>query len=138
MKRLANYLLLIVILSSCSSNYHLRRAKYHEKLAVAKGAEIDLDTLWRTIEIPVPEVKTDTVFESEEGDTVVIQKDRLSIKYVNLPGEKVYIEGKCEADTIRENIYYRITKTIKAPKGFMDYLPWILLAIGLIAVWRFR
>jgi hypothetical protein len=35
------YLLLVVLISGCGPSYHLRRMKYHERMAIAKGATSD-------------------------------------------------------------------------------------------------
>lgn len=121
-------LFILFYCTSCGPAAKLRRAERLIAKAESQGASWHSDTLWRTIEIPVPEVKTDTVFESVEGDTVLIEKDRLQIKYVRLAGEKVYIEGKCKQDTIRENVYYKITKTIKAE----SWLKWWYIAIAFL------
>jgi len=81
--------------------------------------------------IVVPEIKTDTVFRSEPGDTVRIEKERLKIKYVNLPGDSVYIEGKCESDTVTVEVPVTVTKEIKAE----GWLKWWYLIIAMIAGW---
>lgn len=128
------YILAVIFLASCSSNYHLRRAKYHERQAIAKGAVIASDTVFIEKVVIRPEVKTDTVFESEEGDTVYISKEKLRIKYVNLPGDNVFIEGKCESDTVKISVPVTITKEISAPKGFWYYFPWLLFVIALAVV----
>lgn len=129
------FLLLALILCSCSANYHLRRSDRHLKKAIDLGAVVKSDTVYKFIEIPVPAVSYDTVFQSEEKDTVYISKDRLKIKYVNLPGDSVFIEGKCEADTIIQKVPITITKEIRPNKGFWYYFPWLLfvLALGAIA-----
>jgi hypothetical protein len=94
------------------------------KKAIAKGAIITSDTVYIEKQGFIPEVKTDTIFESQEGDTVIIEKDRLKIKYVNLPGEKVYIEGECAADTVYIKTPVAINQTIKAPKSIWNYTHW--------------
>jgi UDP-3-O-[3-hydroxymyristoyl] glucosamine N-acyltransferase len=137
MKSYIPYILAVVlIISGCSANHHLRRAKYHEKLAIAKGAVIKHDTVFIEKAVIVPEVTTDTIFKSLAGDTVRIEKDRLKIKYVRLPGDSVFIEGKCESDTVTITVPITITKEISAPKGFWYYFPWILVIIGVIAVYQ--
>jgi hypothetical protein len=124
----------LLILSACSSNFHLKRAEHHLKKAQLKGAVIEADTVYIKKTVFVPEVKTDTVFHSEEGDTVFISKDRLKIKYVRLPGDSVFIEGKCESDTVVVKVPVTITKTIKPNKGFWFYFPWLLFVLALAAV----
>jgi hypothetical protein len=117
---------------SCGPNYHLRRAEHHLKKAELKGAVIDSDTVWRSVDIYVPEVSTDTVFRSIHGDTVRIEKDRLKIKYVKLPGDSVYIEGKCETDTIEYKTYHTVTKTIQATSWIRWWYLLIAAGVGLI------
>jgi len=130
--------LLILILAwclvSCGPAYHLRRAEHHLKKAELKGAVIKPDTVYKFIEIEVPAVSYDTVFQSAEHDTVFISKDRLKIKYVNLPGDSVYIEGKCEADTVKIKVPVTVTKNITAPKGFWYWFPWLLFVVAIGAV----
>jgi hypothetical protein len=82
-------LLILFYCSGCGSNYHLRRAEHHLKKAQLKGAVIQSDTVYIEKLVTVPEVKTDTVFKSEIGDTVFIAQDRLKIKYVRLPGDSL-------------------------------------------------
>lgn len=123
-----------VVLTSCGSNYHLRRAEHHLKKADLKGAVIASDTVYIEKLVTVPEVKTDTVFKSEVGDTVFIAQDRLKIKYVRLPGDSVFIEGKCESDTVRISVPVTITKEIYPAKGWKDYLPWILVILAVAVV----
>lgn len=129
----------LLILSACSANHHLRRSEHHLKKAIAIGAVIKADTVFKFVEIEVPAVSYDTVFRSEERDTVFISKDRLKIKYVRLPGDSVFIEGKCEADTIIKRIPITVTKEIRPEKGFWFYLPWILvLLVALILFYVFK
>lgn len=136
MKKLSNYIpyiLISVLLTSCGPTAKLRRAQRLIAKAEAQGATWKIDTVFRDRDIFVKEVKTDTVFESVQGDTVRIEKERLKIKYVNLPGEKVYIEGECEADTIRIQEIVTVNRTIKAGKGFWYYL-WRGIGLSVLAV----
>ena len=76
------------------------------------------DTVVDTFTVVIPTVKLDTVVETKEGDTVVITKDNLKVKYVKLPGDSVYIEGECEGKTI--------VKEVKIPVAVMqaNTSPW--------------
>lgn len=118
---------LTLILASCGPGYYLRRSGRNLEKAVAKGAVINSDTVFIEQPVYIPEIRTDTVFESQQGDTVVIQKDHLKIKYVNLSGEQVYIEGKCDADTIYIKTPVAINKTIRAPKSIWNYTHWFAI-----------
>jgi hypothetical protein len=129
MKSFLPYILVVALfLSGCGPSYHLNRSKYHERMAIAKGANVSRDTIFIEKVVTVPEVKTDTVFSSSEGDTVYISKDRLKLKYVNLPGDSVFIEGKCESDTVKIEVPVTITKEISAK----SWLKWWHLVIALL------
>lgn len=132
MKLFTSLLFWLVLLGciSCGPSYHLKRARYHIAMAEAKGAAFHSDTLWQTIEIPIPEIRKDTLFKSSVGDTVVIQRDRLKIVYVKLKGDSVFIEGECQADTIRKNIYHTVKRTVYPPEKSFN---WWLLVIAAIA-----
>lgn len=122
-----------LILSGCSASWHLKQA-------IRKGANVGVDTVYKEVKVIVPEVQTDTVFTSEVGDTVYIEKEQLKIKYLKLKGDSVYIEGKCDTDTIIQKVPYTVTKHIEAPpdKGlkWWHILFWILGAFG--AGWILR
>ncbi len=103
-KTLKNSFILISIacfLVSCIHSTKLERAerkifkltqKYTQLLK--KDTVVYRDTLLST------EVKTDTSFiDKELTDTITITKDRLTIKYYK-KDSLIYIEGKCEEDTI--------------------------------------
>lgn len=138
MKSLVKILFIAVLLTACGPTAKLRRAERLIAKAELQGAKWKVDTVWNTVEIPVPEVRTDTIFKSAIGDTVRIEKERLKIKYVKLPGDSVFIEGKCEADTVYKKTYYRITKTIEAPpklKWYDKYAKWLLVIIGALFIY---
>lgn len=50
------YLLIVLILSSCGAPYHLRQAKRHKEIAIAKGASVAPDTVWvnKTVNFEIP------------------------------------------------------------------------------------
>jgi hypothetical protein len=72
----------LILLTSCKASWHLKKA-------IEKGAIVKSDTVYQTVEVIRPEVKTDTLFKLVQGDTVYIEKDRLKIKYVRLAGDTV-------------------------------------------------
>ena len=103
-RRLKSTFILIIIaafLVSCSHSAKVRRAerkifkltqKYPQLLK--KDTVVYRDTLLNT------EVRTDTSFiDKELTDTITITKDKLTIKYFK-KDSLIYIEGKCEEDTI--------------------------------------
>lgn len=133
MKSLSKYLpwIFSLLLFSCGPTAKLKRAQKLIAKAEAQGAQWHTDTVYRDRDILVKEVRTDTVFKPVQGDTVRIEKDRLKIKYVKLPGDKVYIEAKAEADTIRIKETITVTREIKTGKSGWYYFKW---AAGLAVV----
>jgi hypothetical protein len=133
-------LFILIALTSCGSRYHLKRANYHIAMAEAKGGQFHSDTLWRTIEIPIPEVSKDTIFKSSVGDTVIIEKDRLKVVYVKLPGDSVFIEGECRSDTIIKEVPTVIRRTIVQPAKGLQWWHVLLafVAVAIIALIRKR
>lgn len=129
--RLVAFISLVVLLSSCGPRWHLKRAQHHIKKAEAKGALITSDTVYVEKTIVTQEVKTDTVFTSLVGDTILITKEKLRIKYVKLPGDSVYVEGKCDADTVQISVPFTVTKQITVPAK--TWLRWWHLIIALLA-----
>lgn len=113
--RWLSLLIISILLSGCGVRYHLKRAQRHLKKAEQLGADVEKDTVYLDNTVFVPEVTKDTVFQSVQGDTVVIQKEKLSIRYVRLPQEKVYIEGKCLPDTIKIKVPVQVKTTIGCP-----------------------
>lgn len=52
------YLLILILLSSCSASYHLQRAK-------AKGAEVRSDTVWNDIAFTTPAMRFGTTIRPD-------------------------------------------------------------------------
>lgn len=125
-----NLLLVLALLSSCSPTAKLRKAEKLINEAEQAGLKWHVDTVTVKIPYSVPEIMIKEVHHALPGDTVVLEKERLRIKYVRLPGDSVFIEGKCEADTIYKSVPITINKTIKA-KG---YSLWQLIVLAIIAL----
>lgn len=121
-------LICVILLTSCSARWHLKQAK-------KKGAETRIDTVYVEKSIYIPSVKTDTVFESKPGDTIIIQKDRLRMRYVNLPGDTVYLEGECLPDTIRIKIPVTVTNKITVPPSkWAQIMPVLCTILALLLI----
>jgi hypothetical protein len=96
---------LILLLNSCSCNYHIK------KVQKKCNYKVTTDTIYYRDTIVSKEVRLDTIRYAPLHDTIYIQKDRLKIKYVSLPGDSVFIQGICEADTIYKDRIKYINKT---------------------------
>lgn len=114
---------IVLLLSGCSASWHLKKA-------IQKGALVSSDTVYVEKSVIVPEVTTDTIFHSVAGDTVRIERERLKIKYVRLPGDSVYVEGKCESDTIFVKTPVYVKTEIKAPPSKWKWWHIVLAAFG--------
>lgn len=121
---------LILLLSGCSANWHLNQAKRHERAAMIKGAVIQTDTVWVESPVYVKEIVQDTLLLTTQGDTIYIERDRLKIKFVDLPGDSVFIEGKCEADTVVVKVPVKVEKVIYAPDKGLKWWQFILIGAG--------
>lgn len=114
-------LIFAIILIGCSPSFkaqkHLRKAQKHILKAESFGATWGADTVYKEISIIRPEIRHDTVVSLVGGDTVTIEKERLKIKILRLPGDSVFIEGACLADTVVKEVPITVTRTIHAPKN---------------------
>jgi hypothetical protein len=126
--KITHWVIIGIIISSCSPAAKLRRAENLIKKAEEQGAVWTVDSIRVEVPVFVPETRVDSVFVSKPGDTVTLIQDRLKVKYVRLPGDSVFIEGKCESDTIKIKQTVTINKTIKA----QGWLRWwhLLIAAG--------
>jgi len=113
----------------CSAGWHLKRAEKHLKLAESKGAQVRVDTVYKTISVIVPEVHVDTLIKQVNfRDTIEFWQDRFHVRVkVDTITKSVYIEGKCESDTVRIEVPISVAKEIKT--GW----PFWWLAVALVA-----
>lgn len=107
-------ILAVILLASCSPASKLRRAEKLIKKAQEQGATWESDTVFREIPVFVERVALDTLFVPKVGDTVVLTKDKLTLKYVKMAGDTVFISGECEADTVKIEVPVTVTKEITA------------------------
>ncbi len=119
---------LILTMTSCSINI-LKTRKCNRKLerVVRKCPELKRDTMIvLKVDTVIPEARIDTVTRLS-SDTVEIVKDRLTVRYVRMPGDSIYIEGKC--DTVKVEVIKEVPVEVirSVPcKG----VPWWVYAAG--------
>jgi len=120
------------ILSSCGCSWHLKQV---EKKC---GLTSRTDTVFVRDTVIVPEVHTDTIV-SLGHDTVYINKDRLQIKLVRLPGDSIFVDGKCKTDTMFIEVPVAVTNNEYKPEpAWQKWLGWILLAVVVVLALLFR
>lgn len=91
------FLLLILMLSGCSAEWHLTRAIKKDPTILTQKEVIVRDTI-----VTKPVVVKDTVTLSKT-DTIEIVKDRFRVKIVR-SYDTLIIDGGCDADTIYRTI----------------------------------
>jgi hypothetical protein len=92
MKWLAG-LITIVLLSSCSAQWHLKRAVKKDPTLLNTDTIAIVDTV-----VTPPVTLTDTVITRTQ-DTVVVQKDKLKVQVVR-SYDTIMVDAVCESDTI--------------------------------------
>lgn len=83
-----------LVLFSCDPAQRIARiVKRHPEL-------IKTDTVWRKDTIITEGAQKDSVFRFYQTDTVFMKKDNLTVKYFFNHDSTIYLEGKCDPDTI--------------------------------------
>jgi hypothetical protein len=145
MKKYIILLILPLITVSCSYEKKLKRAnKKIERLTKRFPELLEKDTLYDTFNIITPEIKYDTAFIDVPGDTTIITRDKLEIKYVRI-GDSVFIEGKCKGDTIVQTVEIPYEKIVYKKEGFLDKLIkyikksiiWVIILIVVIYILKY-
>lgn len=116
-------LLLISLLTSCSAQWHLKKAVQKDPLILEK------DTLVVTNTVVTPPVAiTDTV-TLRQHDTITIVKDRLKVQLVKV-NDTITINAECASDTIVTTIEVPYEKVVYVEqKSFIDRLYGIIAAL---------
>ena len=103
----------MLLLSSCSAQWHLKTAIKKDPMILEKDTVVVVDTL-----VTAPVTVRDTVTLSNR-DTVTITKDKLTVRLVRL-FDTIAIEAECASDTIirtievpYEKVVYVQQKTLK-------------------------
>ena len=120
-------LILLVVLSGCSANWHLKKA-------IQKGAMVQVDTVYKTVEVMFPEIMYDTIVRIENwNDTITIVKDSLITKIkVNIQEKTVYVKNNLKPMTKIVRVPVTVTRNIKVASKFYRDLFFGLLSINLL------
>jgi len=118
----------LLLLSSCSANWHIKRAIKKDPTILLS----DTITVNDTIKVTTERVYKDSVF-MVSNDTTIIVKDNLTIKHF-ISNDTVFLSGEC--DSIVKYIPYEV----KVPYKYIiqskkpNYLNWLVGLIALIVV----
>lgn len=120
----------LLLLSSCSANWHIKRAIKKDPTILLS----DTITVNDTIKVTTERVYKDSIF-MVSNDTTIIVKDNLIIKHF-ISNDTVFLSGEC--DSIIKYIPYEV----KVPYKYIiqdkkpNYLNWlvglIVLVVGVV------
>lgn len=121
----------LLLFSSCSANWHIKRAIKKDPSILIKDTVTVLDTLVSETII------TDTLIVSKPSDTITIEKDRLRIKILR-SFDTLRVEGMCIGDTVYFEKKIPVEKIVYKPKAWYERYWWALLVLIGIAVYYKR
>jgi hypothetical protein len=129
-------LITIVLLSSCSAQWHLKRAVKKDPTLLKTDTIAIVDTV-----VTPPVTLTDTVITRTQ-DTVVVQKDKLKVQVVR-SYDTIMVDAVCESDTIVQIVEVPVPSVVMKDSDrwynkvykFSFYVLLILLLASLAIFW---
>lgn len=121
----------LLLLSSCSANWHLKRAIKKDPSILIKDTVTVRDTLVSET------ISTDTLIVSKPSDTITIEKDRLRIKILR-SFDTLRVEGVCLGDTIYFEKKIPVEKIVYKQKQWWERYWWVLIIILVAAIYYKR
>ena len=120
------YLLMMsILLTSCSAQWHLKRAVQKNPLILEKDTLIVMDTV-----VSLPVAITDTVI-MKQHDTITLVKDRLRVRIVKV-NDTITIDAVCDSDTIIRTIEVPYDKIVYIEKeNLFDKIKNLAIYLGL-------
>jgi len=129
------FIILIILLSACSSTERANRQLKKAERAIAKaeqlGAVVKPDTVFTDRTILIPEYRTDTLIKQVNfTDTIRIENERIKWKVkVNTVEKEIFVEAKCKADTVVIRVPVEVTRNIKS-----GYSLWEIIILAIVAL----
>lgn len=125
------YLLILILLSGCSANWHLTQAK-------KKGVNMKVDTVYKTIEVVTERYELDTLLQVKNiHDTIRFENERVKwrTKYDTL-NKTVFVDVECKPDTVIKKVPISVNNEVKPDqsKNWQKYLIGFVIGVMLIAV----
>lgn len=113
---------LILLLSSCSAQWHLKKAVSKDPTILEKDTLVVTDTV-----VSPPVAITDTV-TLKQHDTITVVKDRLKVQLVKV-NDTVIIDAVCDSDTIVTIVEVPYEKVVYVEKAtLLDKFKDLILA----------
>lgn len=114
---------LTLLLSSCSANWHLKKAVRKDPTILKKDTLVVMDTI-----VQQPVALKDTVI-LKQHDTITLVKDRLKVEIVKV-NDTITIDAICDSDTIIRVLEVPYEKVVYVEKeSFKDKLFSFILAL---------
>ena len=124
-------LTMMLLLSSCSAQWHLKKAVQKDPTIMEKDTLVVMDTV-----VSPPVAITDTV-TMRQHDTITLVKEKLKVQLVKV-NDTITINAVCDSDTIVRTIEVPYEKIIYVEKEtfFDKFKPalYILLIITFVSV----
>jgi len=118
-------LTLVLSLTSCSAQWHLKKAVQKDPLILEKDTLVVMDTV-----VSPPVAITDTVI-MRQHDTITLVKDRLRVKIVKV-NDTITIDAICDSDTIISIVEVPYDKIVYVEKeSLWDKVKNLAIYIGL-------
>ena len=132
MKWLAK-LIVVLLLTSCSAQWHLKTAVRKDPLILQKDTLVVMDTV-----VSPPVAITDTVI-MKQHDTITLVKDKLRVKIVKV-NDTITIDAICDSDTIisvvevpyDKIVYVEKEKPLQIIQRYALYLLLVIIGIKVI------
>lgn len=124
---MAKLIPILLLLSSCTCNYHLNRAK------LKCGYSFKSDTVFKKDTVLISSVQTHTVFHYNQKDTVIVKEGRLTMKYF-YNDSTVYLAGKCDTVFVVKDIPVVVNKTEVKESNFLHL--WVIIVVLFIIIFK--
>ena len=119
-------LIVIMSLTSCSAQWHLKKAVRKDPAILEKDTMVVTNTV-----VSPPVAITDTV-TLKQHDTITLVKDRLRVKIVKV-NDTITIDAICDSDTIISIVEVPYDKIVYVEKKtFWDKFKDLILAAGVL------
>ena len=119
-------LIVIMSLTSCSAQWHLKKAVRRDPAILEKDTMVVTNTV-----VSPPVAITDTV-TLKQHDTITLVKDRLRVKIVKV-NDTITIDAICDSDTIISIVEVPYDKIVYVEKKtFWDKFKDLILAAGVL------
>ena len=121
------YLFLLFAFSSCSANYHLRKAIAKDPSILTAQSVTLVDT------VIIPSVRFDSVYVTSPSDTITIEKERLRIKIIR-QSDTLIVSGQCQTDTVIRIKEVKVPQIIYKEKEnkVVSLIAWLALVVALV------